>query len=67
MRLSHIRSIEMEQLGPNIDRLEIMHGGTDPSIENAIFTNGELDPFYPLGIINNMEEDSISLNIPCMR
>lgn len=54
----------MEQLGRNIDRLDIMHGGDDPSIPHVIFTSGMLDPFFPLGINENDEEDSISIVIP---
>lgn len=44
--------------------LNARFGGTQPRITNAIYTNGELDPYVSFGISEAAEDDTHVFNIP---
>lgn len=48
------------------ENLVIHYGGIEPGVDNVIFTNGQLDSWYPLGIHSiNDGTDSFVFDIPC--
>lgn len=47
-----------------IDQLQFQYGGKNPTITNAIFTNGELDSLYSFGITESDYPSTYVRNIP---
>lgn len=39
-------------------------GGRNPNVTNAIFTNGELDPYFSFGVNVTTADESFVFNIP---
>lgn len=40
----------------NIDRINIIYGGMNPAVTNVFFTQGQLDPWRPMGIQGNFSD-----------
>lgn len=53
------------QMYESMEQMEIQYGGLDPGVTHVIITNGELDPWFPLGILEYDEPLSYHINIPC--
>ncbi|XP_011866150.1 PREDICTED: putative serine protease K12H4.7 [Vollenhovia emeryi] len=45
-------------LGTRVRRTNIMYGGKLPDLRNVIFTNGDLDPWHPLSVIDELNASS---------
>lgn len=41
------------------------YGGLNPAVTNVYFTHGELDPWKPVGVLNDLAEDAPATVIPC--
>lgn len=52
------------ELDDAVAALNARFGGTQPRITNAIYTNGELDPYVSFGISEAAEDDTHVFNIP---
>lgn len=52
------------ELSGNAAALIQRFGGTQPRITNAIYTNGELDPYVSFGISESPDDDTHVFNIP---
>lgn len=48
----------------NIDRVNIIYGGMNPAVTNVFFTQGQLDPWRPMGIQGNFSEAAPGVVIP---
>lgn len=55
---------DFTELSNAANALNERFGGRNPGITNAIFTNGELDPFFSFGVNATAEDDSHVFNIP---
>lgn len=41
----------------------MVHGGFHPAVSNVYFTHGSLDPWHPMGVLSDLNEDSPSVVI----
>lgn len=42
----------------NIKRTNVIHGGFQPSLTNVYFTNGDLDPWHPNSILEELNDST---------
>ncbi len=47
-----------------VQTLNERYGAKNPDVEDIIFTNGELDPYYSFGITEYTNNNSYVFNIP---
>nr|XP_012151903.1 PREDICTED: putative serine protease K12H4.7 isoform X2 [Megachile rotundata] len=50
-------------LDTSIRRTNIMYGGLRPDLRNVIFTNGDIDPWHKLSVLQNLNADSPAILI----
>lgn len=48
----------------NIRRTNVIYGGYNIAITNAYFSHGELDPWHPMGILEDLNKLSPAFIIP---
>lgn len=54
----------MSTVERNIARTNVRYGGFDLSLTNVYFTHGDLDPWHPMGILEDLNEDTPVRVIP---
>lgn len=59
--VSSFRSTIIEQ---NVRRTNTRFGGFNPAVRNVYFTHGDLDPWHPMGILEDLNESSPVRVIP---
>lgn len=45
-------------LDSRVKRTNIMYGGQLPDLRNVVFTNGDIDPWHPLSVLEDLNEFS---------
>lgn len=50
------KSFTKENIEENVRQTNLKHYGLDPKVSNVVFTQGDLDPWYPLGINQNYSD-----------
>ncbi|XP_031639713.1 putative serine protease K12H4.7 isoform X2 [Contarinia nasturtii] len=48
----------------NINHTNLLYGALDPAVRNVYFSHGSLDPWHPMGVLNDLNEHSPSMVIP---
>ncbi|XP_062563844.1 putative serine protease K12H4.7 [Armigeres subalbatus] len=52
------------RLDANIERTNVIYGHMNPAVTNVIFTHGQLDPWRPMGLQEDLNEHSPTIIIP---
>lgn len=52
-----------ELLGHNSHRFNIEFGGLTPNVTNVIFTQGSVDPWRSLGVMEDLNDDALAIVI----
>lgn len=66
-----LNSPQNYRLAPNIinantQRINVLYGGLEPNMTNVYFTNGQLDPWKPVGRQSDLNSEAPAIVIPCM-
>lgn len=63
----YVRSFDAALLYDSVAALNILYGGLNPGVTNVIYTNGEMDMWFPRGMkdVGNNSAAYV-INIPCM-
>ena len=48
----------MTTIEQNVERTNIRYGGFDLSLTNVYFTHGDLDPWHPSGILEDLNDST---------
>ncbi|KAL7051729.1 hypothetical protein ACKWTF_004586 [Chironomus riparius] len=48
----------------NVARTNAVYGGFGPELTNVVFTNGAIDPWHPMSVLEDLNESATSLKIP---
>lgn len=59
-----VLSYDYLELEDAVDALNERYGAKNPDVEDVIFTNGVLDPYYSFGITEYSNNNSYVFNIP---
>jgi len=57
--IKNYSSFSEENINEAVDRVNLLNGGVTPSVRNAIFTNGALDPWRTVGVMNDLEGSDV--------
>lgn len=52
-------------MNDNVHRTNVIYGGMNPAVTNVFFTQGQLDPWRPMGIQEDLNPSSPAVVIPC--
>ncbi|XP_055594741.1 putative serine protease K12H4.7 [Uranotaenia lowii] len=58
------RMFTESRMESNIDRTNAIYGDMNPAVTNVFFTQGQLDPWRPMGLQEDLNEDSPTVVIP---
>jgi thymus-specific serine protease len=47
-----------------VQRTNIRYGGFNPTLTNVYFTNGDLDPWHPNSVLEDLNESVLSTILP---
>lgn len=47
-----------------VERTNIVYGGWTPDVTNVIFTNGDIDPWHALSVLEDVNESSPAILVP---
>ncbi|KOC61505.1 Putative serine protease K12H4.7 [Habropoda laboriosa] len=50
-------------LNTRVERTNIMYGGVRPDLRNVIFTNGDVDPWHALSVLQDLNPSSLAILI----
>lgn len=65
MRITYILyRFNTMQLESNIARTNVIYGHMNPAVRNVFFTHGQLDPWRPMGLQEDLNEHSPAVVIP---
>ncbi|CAH0727539.1 unnamed protein product, partial [Brenthis ino] len=72
--LSYYTNMCKERFGPEFDDKRIddgirnvnqLFGGLNPNVTKVVFTNGDIDPWSALGIVEDLSDEAPAIVIPC--
>lgn len=64
-RFLRISSFSAAKIETNVERTNVIFGGMNPAVTNVFFTQGQLDPWRPMGLQEDLNAQSPTVVIPC--
>ena len=58
------REFSHENMGKYIAATNIEYGGFAPVVNNIVFVHGSIDPWHPMGVLEDLHEGATSIFIP---
>ena len=60
----YLISFNPEDVHRNIERTNVIYGATNPRVNNVYSTHGEIDPWRPMGVQEDINESSPTVILP---
>lgn len=62
--MSFLYSFDLTKIERNVERSNTQYGGFNLHVTDVYFTHGDLDPWHPMGILEDLNESSPVTIIP---